>query len=257
MSKADLFTARWYLSTGKPVPSGGPLEALYDLLTPAIGPMTGVNPPATTSAPVAISPGEVTDKKLKVAIVIGHNSKAPGAWVLPPLNLSEFEFNTKVFESMQTLASGTSIELRKFNRIASSSGYASEVDACYRQVNDWNPDFCVEMHFNGGGGNFAMIIVAKGSHLSIAAGAAMLETMSAEIGTPLWTGGTPRGVSQLTRSDRGGRSVWAASCPTVLTEPFFGDHSGHAKRVAELGFTGMASIYMKGIIQSLKAIRKL
>lgn len=260
MKKADLYTARWYLSAGKPVPGGGPLEALYDLLAPAIGPMTGTLPVVVPPEPSPANPPATVPnpaKRAKVAIVIGHNSKQPGAWVLDPLDLSEFSFHTKVSEALLNLAAGTEIEAKRFFREYSSSGYASEIDRCYAQVNAWKPDFCVEMHFNGGGGNYSMMIVAKDSVLGSAAGAAMLETMSAEIGIPIWTNGSPRGISPLNRGDRGGRSVWAAPCPVVLTEPFFGDHSGHAKRVAEIGIAGMASIYLKAIKQALIAIGKL
>jgi hypothetical protein len=257
MSKEHLYTARWYLSTNRPVPAGGPIEAIYELMTPVIGPMSGVNPPVTT--PIEPEDERIAEsgKRVKVAVVVGHNSRAPGAWVLAPLNLSEFALHNAVFDVMAQLASGTNIELRKFNREASSSGYAAEIDRCYVAVNAWKPDFCVELHFNGGGGNFSMMIVAKGSALGIAAGSAMLETMSDELGIPLWTGGTPRGISQLNRGDRGGRSVWAAACPVVLTEPFFGDHTEHAKRVGEVGINGLASIYMKAIREALKAIGKL
>lgn len=255
-SKDHLYTARWYLSTNRPVPAGGPLEALYDLLTPAIGPMSGVNPPVVPDREPG--PFESTGAPVKVAVVVGHNSRAPGAWVLPPLNLSEFALHNLVCENLIQIANGTNIEIRKFNREYNSSGYSAEIDKCYAAVNAWKPDFCVELHFNGGGGNYSMMIVAKGSKLGAVASEAMLESMSNEIGIPMWTGGEPRGVSQLTRTDgRGGRSVWATTCPCVLTEPFFGDHSGHAKRIGELGVAGLARIYLNAIRSALIAIGKI
>lgn len=38
MSKDDLFTARWHLLNGEPIPEGGPTESLLDLLRPQLGP---------------------------------------------------------------------------------------------------------------------------------------------------------------------------------------------------------------------------
>jgi hypothetical protein len=257
MSKADLFTARWHLATGKPVPGGGPLESLYEVLTPILGPMPGTLPVPDPGPVTPPPPGPVPVKKVKVAVVIGHNARAAGADVLPPLDLSEFAFNSAVSEKLLALSGGTEIEMKRFFREYSSAGYAAEIDRCYGMVNLWKPDFCVEMHFNGGGGNYAMMIVAKGSLPGVTAGAAMLEVISRDLGIPIWTNGTPRGISQLSRGDRGGRSVWAAGCPCVLTEPFFGDHAAHAARVAEIGFDGMAAIYLRAITQALKAIGKL
>lgn len=252
MSNQDLYTARWYLATGKPVPSGPPLDSLLDLLATKIGPMMGtVTPSPVPSEPDTNPP---VGRRAKVALVIGHNSKQPGAWVLPPLNLSEFAYNSKVAESISKMADGTEIEIKRFFREYSSSGYASEVDRCYRDVNAYAPDLVVEMHFNGGGGNYAMIICAKGSQKGTVAAAAILHSMSEDIGIPIWTNGSPRGIDGRTRSDRGGRSVWASSAPSVMTEPFFGDHSQHAKRVAEIGIDGMAAIYLKAIREAVKAL---
>ena len=257
MNKNDLFTARWYLSTGKPVPNGGPLEALYELLTPILGPMPGLTAPTPSPAPDPTpQPGPAPAKRARVALVVGHNSRVTGADLLPPLKLSEYAFNTKVTDALLTLGKNTEIEMGRFFREYSSSGYASEIDACYRQVNAFKPDLVVELHFNGGGGNFIMMVVAKGSALGATAGAAILHSMSEDLGIPIWTGGSPRGLDGRTRSDRGGRSVWAAPCPVVLTEPFFGDHSQHAARVAEIGIDGMAAIYLKAIREALKAIGK-
>lgn len=52
MSDQNLFTARWHLSAGKPVPAGGPLEALYELMATVIGPMSG----GVTPSPVPVNP---------------------------------------------------------------------------------------------------------------------------------------------------------------------------------------------------------
>jgi N-acetylmuramoyl-L-alanine amidase len=253
MSNRDaLFTARWHLANNQPVPAGAPLQALYDLMTPVIGPMPGVvTPPAASPAPIPVPPAGA--KKAKVALVIGHNSRQPGAWVGGDLDLSEYAYHSQVSAAILDLVDESELTVSRFFREFTGS-YASEIDRCYAKVNAWQPDLVVEMHFNGGGGNFCMMVAAKGSAKSSAASVAMLEVFSRRLSIPIWSGGSPRGVDGRSRGDRGGRSVWASSAPSVLTEPFFGDHSQHAAKVAEIGILGMAAVYVEAIRAAVASI---
>jgi hypothetical protein len=254
MNKDNLFTARWAMTKNLPIPSGGPMEEVLKLMEPHIGKLQGVVPPVTTpSHPVITTPPSV---RPKVALIPGHNAKGnQGAWLPAPINMSEFTYYNKIIDIIINRGY-LAFEAKKFQRVYTGS-YASEIDNCYKQVNAWKPDFSVELHFNGGGGDYAMMICAPNSPLSLAAAQAMLKSMSDAIGMPIWAYGQPRGIDQRDRTKNGGRSVMAASCPAVLTEPFFGDHSQHAKRVAEIGFDGMATIHANAIIAALKAIGRL
>lgn len=251
--KDELYTARWHLNKGLPIPSGGPMEEVLKLMEPHIGKSIGVIPPATIPEPQEPTYPIV---KPKVALIPGHNAKGnQGAWMPAPINMSEFTYYNKIIDIIAS-HHNNQFEVRKFQRVYTGS-YASEIDNCYRAVNAWNPDFAMELHFNGGGGNYAMMICAPGSPLGIAASQEVLRVMSDEIGIPIWAYGSPRGIDQRDRTKNGGRSVMAAKCPAVLTEPWFGDHSQHAKRVAEIGFEAMATIHEKAILRALKSIGKL
>lgn len=58
--KADLYTARWHILKGLPVPMDGPREAVLDVLRPLLGPEPGFSEPATTdNDDDDIEPGEV------------------------------------------------------------------------------------------------------------------------------------------------------------------------------------------------------
>ncbi|HRQ88175.1 MAG TPA: hypothetical protein PLA50_05220, partial [Bacteroidia bacterium] len=66
---------------------------------------------------------------------------------------------------------------------------------------------------------------ATGSAKGEAAARAMLREFSTRLGVRSW------GLMPRQRADRGGRSVWAATAPCVLAEPFFGDNAEHVRRV--------------------------
>lgn len=253
MNKDDLYTARWHMNKNLPIPIGGPLESVYKLMEPHIGPMTGIIPPVIV--PVPAQPTKLIAKP-KVALIPGHNARGnQGAWLPAPISMSEWTYYNRIIDII-IARNNNQFETKKFQREL-TGGHASEIDNCYTKVNAWKPDFVMELHFNGGGGNYAMMIAAPNSALGIIAAQEALDVMSSEIGIPIWADGNPRGVDQRDRTKNGGRSVMAAICPAVLTEPFFGDHTLHAKRVAEIGFESMAIIHEKTILACLKKIGKL
>jgi hypothetical protein len=253
MNKDNLYTARWAITKNLPIPSGGPMEEVLKLMEPHIGKLQGVVPPVTLPIPQEPT---VPITKPRVALIPGHNARGnQGAWLPAPVNMSEFTYYNKIIDIL-IARPNNQFEIKKFSRLYTGS-YASEIDNCYSHVNAWKPDFAMELHFNGGGGDYAMMICAPNSVLSIAASQEVLRVMSDEIGIPIWPHGNPRGIDQRDRTKNGGRSVMAAKCPAVLTEPFFGDHSQHAKRVSEIGFENMATIHEKAILAALKKIGKL
>lgn len=262
MSRDAGFLARWHLLNGHAVPEGPPLDYVLAALEPTLGPAPSATP--SLPAPPLLDPEPVPDPApappsigplKKVALVVGHNSRSPGAWLLPPVRLSEFAYYSHVTERLLAIApqAAPEIEFRRFFR-QPAANYAVEIDDAYRPVNAWAPDLVLELHFNGGGGNYAMMLVARGSERGVLAGKAVLSTMSAALAIPRWTGGSPTGIAQVVGADRGGRSVWAAAAPTVLTEPFFGDHSQHAERVGALGIDGMARLHIDASRAALTAI---
>lgn len=185
----------------------------------------------------------------RVALIVGHNSVAKGAYADAPVSRFEYDFNAAVASEMLPLAPGRGIECRRFLR-AASGGYNAEIDRVYRDVNAWGPDLAVEMHFNGGGGDYATMLHAAGSAKGAAAAEVMLREFSTRLGVRAW------GLMPRSRADRGGRSVWAASAPCVLTEPFFGDNAAHARRVADYGTEGFARLYLDAVAAALRAIGK-
>lgn len=157
--------------------------------------------------------------KNRIAIVIGHNSKAPGA-IRVSDRKPEYEWNSALAARIRAIAAaeGRGGDVQIFLRQAGLS-YSREIDECYARVNAWGPDFVLELHFNSAAAASATgteMLYAEGS----TAGKALAIRLQAAAVSAL--GLKDRGLKPLTRIARGGRSVWAVRAPAVMTEWYFG-----------------------------------
>jgi len=187
---------------------------------------------------------------MKIAVVVGHNSSAPGAYCPAPINSSEFDYHNKVADEMVRLSKdyfynlfrgGQKLELIKINR-EPSSGYSAEIDAAYAKVNASGAEASIELHFNAASPSATGTeTLSSGSTKSLALAqhvqAEMLKTLNLR----------DRGVKVLTAGDRGGRSLHAGRPPAILTEPFFSTNTGDVQAAHNLGVLGSAKMYIRGL----------
>jgi hypothetical protein len=265
MKKESPTTLRWLITNkwGDPAAQPEALKLIDDIVgfpapgnninqspvvTPPSGAGDGAGSPDVSPAP-NVTGGGVAIRARKVALVIGHNSVAKGAYADAPVSAFEYDFHNRIVSEMLNLATVRNLECRRFLRTA-GGGYNAEIDRVYRDVNGWRPDFVVEMHFNGGGGDYATMLHEQGNKLGALAAKAMLNTFAVRLGVRPW------GLMPRTINDRGGRSVVKSNAPCVLTEPFFGDHEDHVKRVNQFSIDGMAVLYLDAIEAALTAIWK-
>lgn len=240
-------TLRWYITNkwGDPDAQAEALDVADELIgyTASGQPVAPIRP--TKPQDGSLDLPEVT-KSARVALLVGHNSRAPGAWVKPPLNESEYVFNNQVANLvMEKGVEG--VTFRRFNR-THGGGYSSEIRRVYAKINAFDPDLVLDMHFNGGGGHYCFMLYAHGSQKSRAAAAAMSPIFAEAIGA------TDYGDRPLKSGGRGYLSVIASPAPTVLTEPFFGDNQEHADAVARLGHDGIADLYRLAIVAALSSL---
>ena len=244
-------TVRWYIENrwGDPEQK----DNAYASVTRLSNILYGVEEKPVKSAPDEDPMFSYTDLDgvvtplAKVAIVVGHNRSAPGAWLKPPINESEFVFNNKVADALIKGDTGN-ITFKKFNRTP-GGGYAAEIDRVYEQVNKWGPEFIVELHFNGGGGDYTCMLAAEASPMSQECAKIMSEFFATTLGI------RDAGVFKSGPKDRGGRSLYAGQANTVLTEPFFGDTQHHANMVDSLRHYGIAYIYLQSITKVLQHLK--
>ena len=236
----DLFTMRWGVTTGTPAS----LKAALDVLNVII---SGSNTSSPEPTPPVLIPEIVGTNK--VALVVGHNTKSTGACAKAPINKCEFAYNNEIVDAMiKSTPSG--IAYKKFNRVAGSS-YSREIDKVYAEVNAWNPVFVVELHFNGSNGqvNYTTMLHSVSSASSKKCAQIFQDVFVKELGFK------DSGLMPVSKTGRGGRSLYAANAPSVLTEPFFGDNESAVKKVAEIGITGMVDIYNKAVSEVLASFK--
>ena len=184
---------------------------------------------------------------IKYAIIIGHNEKSPGAYAPYPVGKSEFVFNSSIASRMLKLADNNpNVQVKVFKR-KKMSRYSLEIDECYRRVNAWlkgHPKkkcFALELHFNwlSGAGRVEMIHYPNSQVGKYMAGG-LLEKFARLMGAPVDK------TKLITRgkNERGGRSLWACSCPIVMPEPFDCTNNYHLLRVDQLGEEVFAETYM-------------
>lgn len=158
---------------------------------------------------------------VKLAIVVGHNSKAKGAfskWIG-----SEWDFNKVVAEQIQRAAVGTKVDVKVFYRPAGVS-YGAQMASVTDAVNEWGPDYAVSLHFNSFRTDAAngTETLWTGSTGSLAL-AEMLHTCQLDC-----FGLNNRGMKSVEKSGRGGAFLWGVKAPAVLLEPGFGSNKTDA-----------------------------
>ncbi len=174
---------------------------------------------------------------MKLAVVIGHNARAQGAYS-EALGLSEFEFNRDLFAHMARAAPGLGVTVREFLR-EDLGAYSREIDAVYDRVDAWGPDAILELHFNAGGGRGSEMLHAASSNR----GRDLADDIQAQMVALRFA---DRGAKGRVGADRGGRSLHASRAVTVLAEPFFGDRESDCELVEAVGSQALAQAYLVG-----------
>lgn len=173
---------------------------------------------------------------MKIAIVVGHNSRAQGA-VRVTDGRTEFDWNGELAGLIQ---SHDPQNIRVFRR-EPGGGYSAEIDRVYRAVDEWGADCSIELHFNASANRRAngCLMLSSGTSGSMRLARAVQRRCAGVMG------GNSRGVQTRRRHERGGRSLWQGRAPAILTEPYFGSNareclvaSQHMDELAEAIYRG-------------------
>lgn len=78
----------------------------------------------------------------KLAIVVGHTKRSPGAEGVYPISTYEYFWNKELAKHIQAFANMNNIECGIFFR----DGIG--IEGTYKLVKDWQPNTCIELHFN-------------------------------------------------------------------------------------------------------------
>lgn len=176
---------------------------------------------------------------MKIAIVVGHNSRAQGA-VRVLDGRTEFDWNNELADLIQDHDKRA---VRVFRR-EWGGGYSREIDRVYAEVDHWGADCSLELHFNASAnkkanGGETLSSGTKGSLW-------LAENIRSRVSSVM--GNKDRGIRVVKRHERGGRSLWQGRAPAVLTEPYFGSNISecitalhHMDELAEAYYRGAAA----------------
>lgn len=218
-----LYSIRWCLNETPAKVDGAKI-----LVTELIDELTGKKPdePAVILDPKDPETPSIEDHtKATLVVVVGHEKKAPGADFV--LGGSEYQYNSDIAQRMIDFAARKYPNLKVVKIFRDGIG----ISGAYRKAAGYNPDCCLELHFNAFNG------VASGSETLCSMNsedkkfAAIVHGKICEVFERL---GRSRGVRVLARGDRGGQTCYSlpgtANC---LPEPFFGDNAKEAKLADE------------------------
>lgn len=184
------------------------------------------------------------DKALKIAIVIGHNSRAQGA-VRATDGRTEFDWNGELAGMIKAHDPNS---IKVFRR-EKGGGYSAEIDRVYAQVDEWGADCSIELHFNGSEDPHANggLTLSSGTKGSLALAGAVQSRSTDALGVQ------DRGIRTLGRRDRGGRSLWQGKAPAILTEPYFGSNPRECVK-AQMHMDELAEAVFRGACEFLDGV---
>ncbi|WP_422049925.1 N-acetylmuramoyl-L-alanine amidase [Shimia sp.] len=154
---------------------------------------------------------------MKLAIVVGHNARAQGA-VRRDTGETEFSWNSRLSEIIEDRAGRfPGMFVKTFFREDVGS-YRRELREVYRQVDEWGAEASCELHFNSHSTTSATgtETLTSGTPLSRQFAMAVQREMLDALGL------RDRGLKTVSRTDRGGKSLFVGRAPAILIEPFFG-----------------------------------
>lgn len=165
----------------------------------------------------------------KIALIIGHNKKAQGAYS-KALQGTEWQYYNRFVEVLKRLEP----EMFDVYRREPDKTYGTEMRKVLKNINDSGENYplIVELHFNSAGEssiNGTEVLAYKDSKVGIPIGFAFIDTICKEYKTK------NRGIKAVTdENDRGGYGIMNSKEPYILIEPFFGSNEEEAKKFKDV-----------------------
>jgi N-acetylmuramoyl-L-alanine amidase len=187
-------------------------------------------------------------KQPRLAIVVGHNSVATGAYAVKPISKSEYAFNSILAADIAILSTQKNVEVDVFLR--DEGGVVS----AYEDAVESNPDAIIELHFNAYNGRasgtetlYVDEMDDRGLREKELAQSIQYQMVKA-LDLP------DRGVKDRDRHDRGFRNLTQTyKIPSILIEPFFGDNPNDSK-IANARRVLLADSILFGFLNWTKAV---
>lgn len=161
---------------------------------------------------------------MKLAIVVGHETDAPGATGCAPVGQSEYAWNLDLCARMLAHAETLpGVQSRQFLR----DGVG--VRGAYEAARAWGADAAIELHFNAAGPRATGSETLYVTEVSRALAEAVQDATTATLGL------SDRGIKNALHYNGGRGShnlMQMGGRPSILTEPFFGSNPGDCTAAA-------------------------
>lgn len=159
----------------------------------------------------------------RISLMVGHKADAPGAFAGPPISMYEYEFNTGLAQHIMSIMK-QEYTIQVFFR----DGF--NIVAAYQELDKWNPDVNIELHFNSSEDPKAQGTETLCLPRSRVFAQIIQDVMCRSLQRDLHNG--DRGIKILKEPlDRGFTSVNQLRCPNILIEPFFGSSPEDCSRM--------------------------
>lgn len=159
----------------------------------------------------------------RLAIVVGHTKRSPGAVGVSPIDDYEYFWNTQLARKIQQVAVQERVDCGIFFR----DGIG--IEGAYKAVAEWGARSCVELHFNSFNGSVIGTETLYGELPASRHWASVVQAQMVEIYDRQER--ADRGIKERAIGERGGRNVNqlnSSQIPSCLIEPYFGDVTGEA-----------------------------
>lgn len=167
---------------------------------------------------------------MKLALIVGHTKRAPGAKAVEPISTYEYFFNGGVAVEACKRAEAQKMSCRIFFK----DGLTDEqvAAAVHRWTSDEKRSVCIELHFNAANGK------ARGTETLYDADPTTSKTFAEVVQKHVTkalsrTGSGDRGLKLIGPGDRGHRNLRTVKIASCLIEPAFGDTPLDAKLLFE------------------------
>lgn len=171
----------------------------------------------------------------RLAIIIGHEKKSPGASGAPPLLKNEWEYNNLLANDIVRIGEHKGHQINAYLRDGLGNTFSERIEKVYKNASSWGPHAIIELHFN------AFNTKVRGTevlHYDSVDHSGIREALLADyLHTRICDAlerpeEHRRGVKNLAEGDgeRGFLNVSRTQAiPSCLIEPFFGDNASDAE----------------------------